>query len=252
MKRVLNVAAYRFAALPDAPAMRQRILAACEERALRGTVLLAEEGINLVLAGEPAPVRDFLAWLATDPRLGDLPVRESWSDEPPFARLRVRLKREIIRMDCPTVRPGAGRAPSVDAPTLSRWLAAGHDDSGRPVVMLDTRNAFEVDHGAFAGAIDWRLRRFGDFPAALAAHRDDLRDQTVVAYCTGGIRCEKATILMQQAGLDHVHQLDGGILGYFEQLGGAPHWQGECFVFDERVALRPDLGASTARAATTG
>jgi UPF0176 protein len=119
-------------------------------------------------------------------------------------------------------------------------------DEGRPVVMLDTRNGFEVDAGAFAGALDWRLARFSDFPAAAQAHAAELQGKTVVSYCTGGIRCEKAALWMQQAGIPHVLQLDGGILRYFEDVPGAPHWQGSCFVFDERVALDPHTAEAAA------
>jgi len=241
MERILNVSAYRFVELDDAPAWQERIRAEAQRLELKGSVLLATEGINLVLAGNELRVRAFLDWLRTDPRLAGLAVKESFSVTVPFARLRVKIKREIIRMDCPTVRPAAARAPAVSAATLARWLAAGHDDAGRPVVTLDTRNAFEVDHGAFQGAIDWRLARFGEFPAALAAHQGELAGKTVVTYCTGGIRCEKAAILMRDSGVEHVLQLDGGILAYFEQTPGAPHWRGGCFVFDERVALGPTL-----------
>ncbi len=241
MERILNVSAYRFVELDDAPVLQARIRAEADRCGLRGTVLLAPEGINLVLAGTAGRVRAFMVWLRDDPRLAGLAARESWGVAVPFARLRVKVKREIIRMDSPGVRPGAGRAPSVDAATLARWLAAGCDDNGRPVVTLDTRNAFEVDHGAFEGAVDWRLSRFGEFPSALAAHKTELQGKTVVTYCTGGIRCEKAAILMREAGVEHVLQLDGGILAYFEQTAGAPHWRGQCFVFDERVALAPDL-----------
>jgi UPF0176 protein len=143
-------------------------------------------------------------------------------------------------MDQPTIAPQDGRAPAVDAHTAKRWLDQGHDDNGRPVVTLDTRNAFEVDHGSFDGAIDWRLGKFSDFPAALQAHRADLEGKTVVSFCTGGIRCEKAVLAMQAAGLDNVWQLEGGILKYFEETGGA-HFHGKCFVFDEREALDAQL-----------
>jgi UPF0176 protein len=241
MQRILNVSAYRFVELDDTPALRERVRAEAQRHALKGTVVLAAEGINLVMAGGLAHVRAFMAWLRADPRLSGLVTRESFSDAVPFTRLRVKLKREIIRMDCPDVRPAAGRAPAVSAVTLARWLAAGHDDAGRPVVTLDTRNAFEVDRGAFEGAIDWRLARFGEFPAALAAHQVELGGKTVVTYCTGGIRCEKAALLMREAGVEHVLQLDGGILAYFEQTPGAPHWRGHCFVFDGREALGPAL-----------
>jgi len=149
-----------------------------------------------------------------------------------------------IRMNHPTIRPDVagtqGRAPAVDAPTLKRWLDQGHDDEGRPVVTLDTRNGFEVDFGTFEGAIDWRLDKFSAFPDQLLAHKNELQGKTVVSFCTGGIRCEKAALFMEEAGLDHVYQLDGGILKYFELAGGA-HYQGTCFVFDEREALGANL-----------
>ncbi|MED5618604.1 sulfurtransferase [Ideonella sp. BN130291] len=238
---ILNLSAYKFVELHDLPALQQHLLAQAEARGLKGTVLLAEEGINLFVAGQETPVREWLAVLRADPRFADLQPKESTSAEVPFKRLRVKVKREIIRMNMPAVRPAAGRAPAVAPATLARWLAQGHDDDGRPVVTLDTRNAFEVDQGAFEGAIDWRLAKFSDFPAALQAHRDELAGKTVVSYCTGGIRCEKAALVMQSAGLDHVYQLEGGILKYFEEAPGAPHWRGDCFVFDERIALDPAL-----------
>jgi UPF0176 protein len=237
---VLNISAYRFVELPDAAAWRERIHARASDAALKGTVLLAEEGINLFLAGEAQSLRGFVAWLRGDRRFADLETKESWSEAVPFGRLLVKHKREIIRMNHPAIQPQAGRAPALDAATLARWLDAGHDDAGRPVVTLDTRNAFEVDQGRFAGALDWRLSRFSEFPAAALAHREQMRGKTVVSYCTGGIRCEKAALFLQEAGVEHVWQLDGGILKYFEQTGGR-HFEGACFVFDERERLDPAL-----------
>jgi UPF0176 protein len=205
-------------------------------------VLLAEEGLNLCLAGPPEGIQAWLALLRSDARFADLPTKDSWSTNQPFQRLKVKIKREIIRMNLPTVRPAAGRAPAVPAATLARWIVQGHCDAGRPLKLLDTRNDFEVDAGAFAGAVDWRLRKFSDFPAALAAHRAEFAGHTVVSYCTGGIRCEKAALVMQDEGLAHSYQLEGGILKYFEDTGGAaPGWVGDCFVFDERTALAPTL-----------
>jgi UPF0176 protein len=156
----------------------------------------------------------------------------------------VKVKREIIRMDCPTIQPAAGRAPAVAAATVKRWLDAGMDDNGRPVVTLDTRNDFEVDAGTFEGAIELRISKFTEFPHALQQHKAELEGKTVVSFCTGGIRCEKAAILMREAGLEHVFQLEGGILKYFEEVGGA-HYRGDCFVFDERRTLAADLSATT-------
>jgi UPF0176 protein len=241
MGSVLNIAAYRFVPLDDLPALRERLLGLAGPLALKGTVLLAEEGLNLFLAGAPAQVDAFLAALCRDARFAGLSAKRSLSDAVPFQRLKVKIRREIIRMDCPTVRPATGRAPGVAPRTLQRWLAAGRDDAGREVVMLDTRNAFEVAQGRFEGAIDWQLSRFGEFPAAVRAHREALRSRTVVTYCTGGIRCEKANLLMRAEGFEQVYQLDGGILQYFEDTDGAPHWQGRCVVFDERGALDADL-----------
>jgi UPF0176 protein len=237
---VLNISAYRFVPIDDPQALRSVLAARAHALGLLGTILLAGEGLNLFLAGEPAAVRGFLDELRADERFEGLEAKESWSAGPPFRKLLVKVKREIIRMNHPAVQPAQGRAPAIDAPTVRRWLDQGHDDEGRPVVTLDTRNAFEVDHGTFDGALDWRLRRFSDFPDALRAHRDELEGRTVVSFCTGGIRCEKAAILMREAGLDHVWQLDGGILKYFEQAGGA-HFHGHCFVFDERELLDAEL-----------
>jgi UPF0176 protein len=173
-------------------------------------------------------------------------IKESWTDAQPFRRMLVKERPEIIRMADPTIRPITERAPGIDASTLKRWLDQGHDDAGRPIVLLDTRNAYEVDQGSFAGAIDWRIERFTEFPAALDAHRAELAGKTVVSFCTGGIRCEKAAILMRERGVTDVVQLDGGILRYFEVVGGA-HYQGTCYVFDRRRALDPALNPSPLR-----
>ena len=239
MASVLNISAYLFTRIDDTgelrPLLRERAFAA----GLKGTILLAEEGINLFLAGDAQGVRGFVAELRADPRFATLTTKESWSDAQPFGKMLVKVKREIIRMDHPTIRPEGDRAPAVAPATLRRWLDSGHDDDGREVVLLDTRNAFEVDYGAFDGALDWRIERFTQFPDAAAAAAPDLAGKTVVSYCTGGIRCEKAAIYLREAGVE-AYQLDGGILGYFEHVGG-DHWSGDCFVFDEREALTPGL-----------
>ena len=245
VQSILNIAAYRFVSLSDAADWRESIRSQGQALQLKGTVLLASEGINLVIAGAESAVREFMAWLRRDARFADLEFKESLSEAVPFKRWNVKLKAEIIRMNHPAIQPQAQRAPAVDAATLARWLSSGHDDNGRPVVTLDTRNAFEVDHGRFKGAIDWRISKFSEFPQALLAHREALLDKTVVSYCTGGIRCEKAALFMREAGLEHVFQLDGGILKYFQETGGA-HFDGSCFVFDEREALGPDLAPAVA------
>lgn len=239
MPDVLNISAYLFVRILDPAQLRTTLQARADERGLKGTIVLAEEGINLFLAGPADQVRGFLDELRTDGRFAALTAKESWSGEQPFAKMLIKVKSEIIRMDLPTIRPEGARAPAVSPATLRRWLDQGHDDAGREVVLLDTRNAFEVDYGAFDGAVDWQIDRFTQFPDQARAHRAELDGKTVVSYCTGGIRCEKAAIHLRDLDID-AYQLDGGILGYFEHEGGA-HWNGECFVFDHREALTPEL-----------
>ena len=237
---IVNLSAYRFVNLDDLPALRERVLARCMALDLKGTILLAPEGINLFLAGPRESIEPFMDWLREDPRFAGLTPKESMSENVPFGRMRVRLKKEIITMRMPTIRPEQGRAPSVTPATLKRWLDDGHDDDGRDVVLLDTRNDYETDVGLFDGAVDYRLASFTELPAALAGDQARYRDKTVVSYCTGGIRCEKAVLHMQDIGMQHVYQLEGGILKYFEETDGA-HWRGDCFVFDERGAVDPAL-----------
>jgi UPF0176 protein len=249
----LNISTYRFVQLDDLPALRERLEASAAAAGLKGTILVAPEGLNLSVAGAPAGVR---AWVAQalhgEARFAGLATKDSVSDAMPFQRLKVKIRREIIRMDHPAIRPQRGRAPSVAPAALARWLAQGHDDAGREVALLDTRNAFEADAGTFVGAHDWRLAKFSDFPAAFDARRAELEGKTVVSFCTGGIRCEKAALYMAERGRPDALQLEGGILGYFAATGGAaPGWRGECVVFDERravdAALAPRGAAAEAR-----
>jgi UPF0176 protein len=242
--RILNLSAYQFATLDKTAEWRPHVLERCKSLDLRGTILLAPEGINLFVAGVEGNVRAFMDFINRDPlfegKFATLQFKESFSEDRPFNRMLVRLKREIITMKKPAIRPEEGRAPSVAPATLKGWLDRGHDDAGRPVVMLDTRNAFEVDVGTFAHALDYRIHKFSEFPAVIEANRADLEGKTVVSFCTGGIRCEKAAIHMKEVGIENVYQLEGGILKYFEEVGGA-HYEGDCFVFDQRTALNPQL-----------
>jgi len=243
VNQILNISCYKFVALPDATDLRQSCLDQALARQLKGTILIAEEGINFFLAGRAEDVRGFVDWLRTDARLTDLAPKESWSATQPFRKMLVKVKNEIIRMNHPSIRPAQGRAPAVTPETAKRWLDQGHDDEGRPVVTLDTRNQFEVDAGTFKNTINWGITKFTEFPEAVQAHLDELQDKTVISFCTGGIRCEKAAIYMRNAGLPHVYQLEGGILKYFEKVGSA-HYDGGCFVFDERRAVGADLSAT--------
>jgi len=240
MTQIINIAAYKFVGLADLEQRKAEMMAQAQALALKGTILLTPEGINLFLAGSRAATEVFLAWLRQDNTFADLDAKYSVSEGVPFKKLLVKIKEEIIRMNHPTIRPESGRASAVDAHTAARWIAEGKDDTGRPVVLLDTRNDFEVEAGTFKGAINWRLSKFTEFPQALLDHKDEFVGKTVISFCTGGIRCEKAAIFMADAGVENVYQLDGGILKYFEQTGGAGY-EGNCFVFDERRSLDATL-----------
>lgn len=237
---ILNAAAYHFATIDDPQALAAQLRERAGSADLRGTVLVAAEGLNLFLAGPDDALHGFLDNLRADPRFAGLTVKFSRSATQPFARLKVKVKAEIISFRRDNASPLQGRAPAVSPDELARWLQQGRDDKGKRVVLLDTRNREEVGYGTFTNALTLPIDNFTDLPEALAPHRESLRDATVVSFCTGGIRCEKAALWMRADGMDNVLQLDGGILGYFEQVGGYGY-DGRCFVFDERVALDAEL-----------
>ena len=240
--KFLNIAAYRFVALEHLPQLRDEIRARCVRLELKGSVLLAAEGINLFLAGAAENVETCLAALRADERFAAIEAKRSWSDAQPFKRLRVKIKREIVTMRRAEIDPARAPAPRLAPQELKRWL-----DQGRDLVLLDTRNQFEVALGSFEDALSLQLKSFSDFPRATPALAERARDRTIVTFCTGGIRCEKAAPWLISQGFRDVYQLEGGILNYFEQCGGA-HFRGACFVFDERVALdaglHPDRGVA--------
>ena len=238
---IVNTAAYLFVPLADAEALTATLHERAKALELRGTILIAEEGINLFLAGSSESIDGFYSQLKADARFADMRIKYSHSQMQPFARLKAKFKPEIISFRRDDGQPlDYPRAPSVAPATVQRWLRQGHDDDGKRVVMLDTRNWQEFAHGTFAGALTLPIAKFTDLPAALEPHRESLADATVVSFCTGGIRCEKAALWMQNDGMHNVLQLEGGILGYFEEVGGEGY-DGRCFVFDERVALDAQL-----------
>ncbi|MBP6749391.1 MAG: sulfurtransferase, partial [Xanthomonadaceae bacterium] len=197
--------------------------------------------LNLFLAGAPSSIGEWLRSSREDPRFADIQVKFSRSETVPIAKLQVKIKAEIIAFRREDASPlDAPRAPAVSPSELRRWIAQGHDDSGRRLALVDTRNREETDYGSFADALLLPIDNFTELPAALDAHREALADAAVVGFCTGGIRCEKAVLWMRANGFPDALQLDGGILGYFEREGGAGY-RGDCFVFDDRVALDPDL-----------
>ncbi len=237
---IRNIAAYHFVPVADPEALAVQLRNFAEVAGLRGTVLVATEGVNLVLAGEAAAIDDFVAWLHADPRFAAMHIKASDSVDMPFARLKVKVKPEIISFRQPGSSPDDGRAPGVSPQTLARWIGQGADDSGARLVLLDTRNREEVAYGTFTDAMVLPIDNFTELPDAVLARREALADATVVSFCTGGIRCEKAALWMRAQGMDNVLQLDGGILGYFEAVGGQSY-DGACFVFDDRIALSPSL-----------
>ncbi|UNK51238.1 sulfurtransferase [Lysobacter sp. S4-A87] len=237
---LLNIAAYHFTPIQHPQDLAAQLQARAQDLGLRGSMLVAGEGINLFLAGTDAAIHGFLDALRVQDGFADLIVKFSRSRRQPFARLKVKVKPEIISFRRDNASPLTGRAPAVLPETLARWLDQGHDDAGKRVVMLDTRNREEFGYGTFNEALTLPIDNFTDLPQALEPHREALSDATVVSFCTGGIRCEKAALWMQAEGMSNVLQLDGGILGYFERVGGR-HYDGRCFVFDERVALDPGL-----------
>jgi predicted sulfurtransferase len=237
---IVNIAGYRFVDLPDRDELRTPMINACKATSLRGTILLAHEGINFFLAGTQQGVDDFLVFLDSDVRFLDIPLKVSHTDYQPFNRMNVRLKKEIISIGMDEVQPAVFTGDSIAPKEFKQWL-----DDGKTVTILDTRNDYEIRLGTFENAIDLDITSFRAFPAAVDAMPDELKDTPVVMFCTGGIRCEKASVVMLEAGFKDVRQLEGGILGYFEEVGGS-HWNGDCFVFDHRVALTPELKESEA------
>ena len=230
-----NISAYLFARMERLKPLRDELLKFCKERGLKGTILLAPEGINLFVAGRHLGIEDLVFKLRTLPGLSDLHPKYSESAGQPFSRMLVRLKKEIISSGVDGIDPVNKPSPRVKPTELKQWL-----DEGKPLVLFDTRNDYEVKLGTFKGAIPAGIDHFRKFPEAVENLPDEMREAPVVTFCTGGIRCEKAAPLMEKMGFKEVYQLEGGILKYFEDVGG-DHYEGECFVFDQRVGLDPAL-----------
>lgn len=233
MKTPAPIAAafYHFATLPDFAQMRASLKALCDERNVTGTILLAAEGVNGTIAGQPEDVRAVLDFLRADPRLAALEHKESPATHDTFHRMKVRLKREIVTLGVPDLDPASQAGTYVDP---AEWNALLDDPN---VVLVDTRNDYEVAIGSFPGALNPATRSFRELPEWVEQH-PELRGKKVAMFCTGGIRCEKSTALLRSRGFDEVYHLKGGILKYLETVSAQENrWQGECFVFDERVAV---------------
>lgn len=225
---IKHVAGYRFVPLTSLKSLREDLLNVCEKYQLKGTVLLSEEGININVAGGVNEVDAFKDDLQQDERFQSIRFHEALLEAIPYRRLKIKIKKEIITFSQPGLDVTTERAQTVSPRDFKRWFA-----EGREMLVLDTRNDFEVQCGTFEGALNLHIDRFTQLPEAVESLD---RQQTIVMFCTGGIRCEKAALYMQQKGFDHVYQLDGGILGYFSEVG-SDYYHGDCFVFDERIAV---------------
>lgn len=237
----VNISAYKFVPIADPAAVKADLLPLCRSLELKGTILVSLEGINMFVAGTRAAIDRYLEHLKNYPDFDGLPIKESLSDHQPFSRMLVRLKKEIISMGVETINPALKTSPKLKAAELKKWL-----DDGKDITLLDVRNDYEVEVGTFQTATPIGVDHFRKFPEAIASLPPETKQKPVVMFCTGGIRCEKAGPLMQEHGFEHVYQLDGGILRYFEEVGG-DHYDGDCFVFDKRVAVDPALAETDAQ-----
>ncbi|RKQ96900.1 UPF0176 protein [Kushneria sinocarnis] len=229
-------ALYKFVSLPDYRALREPLLEVMRAHAVKGTLLLAEEGINGTVAATRENIDALLAWLKADPRLSDLEHKESHASERPFHRTKVKLKREIVTMGVEGVDPGRLAGTYVEP---QEWNALIEDPE---VLVLDTRNEYEVEIGSFEGAVDPHTQSFREFPEYVKQHYDPAQHRRVAMFCTGGIRCEKASSWMLEQGFEEVYHLKGGVLKYLEEVPEEQSkWRGDCFVFDDRVTVRHDL-----------
>lgn len=232
-------ALYQFVSLKQLDVLRERLQKLCDKSEALGTILLASEGINGTIAATRKGMARCLDWLELDGRFDNLSLKFSYSPDPPFLRMKVRLKREIVTMGRPEINPAKRTGTHIDP---AEWNSLISDPD---VLIIDTRNTYETAIGMFDGAVDPMTKNFRDFPDwahELANQREDRRPKKIAMYCTGGIRCEKASALMQDMGFAEVYHLKGGILKYLEEIPATnSKWQGECFVFDGRVTVDHDL-----------
>lgn len=236
MNRILVAALYKFVELADFSQMQAPLFAFCDKRGIKGTLLLAREGINGTIAGPEQAMREVLAHLREDPRLATLEHKESWAEAMPFYRLKIKLKREIVTMGVPDIEPTTMAGAYVPP---EQWNALIDDPE---VVVVDVRNDYEVSIGTFRGAVNPNTTSFSEFPEWVRQQSEEggvLADGARVAmFCTGGIRCEKSTAYLRSQGFDEVYHLQGGILKYLETVPADQSlWDGQCFVFDERVSV---------------
>jgi UPF0176 protein len=239
-EQIVVCALYKFVDLPNFSDLRQPLLNIMLQQKVRGTLLLAHEGINGTIAGSRKGIDAVLTWLRRDSRLADLDTKESFTDTPPFLRSKVKLKKEIVTMGIEDIDPARSAGAYVEP---QDWNALISDPD---VLLIDTRNNYEVSVGSFKNAVNPNTETFREFPTYIAGHLDKNKHKKVAMYCTGGIRCEKSTAYLKEQGFEQVFHLKGGILNYLEKVPAPDSlWQGECFVFDDRVTVDHSLQKGT-------
>ena len=231
----LNVAGYKFEPLENLNSLIPEFQNKCDELGLKGSVYLSPNGINFSIAGTKKNIDTYIEFMEEDSRFRDIPLKKTFSETQPFRRMKVRLKKEIISLGRDDIDPRELTGDYISPRELFEMYETKED-----VIVLDTRNEYETRVGLFENAVDLQLDTFRDFPSAIETLPEEYKDKQIVMYCTGGIRCEKASAVMMKAGFSDVKQLEGGVLDYFKETGGA-YWNGDCFVFDERVALDKEL-----------
>ena len=231
----LNVAGYKFEPLENLDSLIPEFQNKCDELGLKGSVYLSPNGINFSIAGTEENIDTYIKFMEEDSRFRDIPLKKTFSETQPFRRMKVRLKKEIISLGRDDINPRELTGDYISPQELFEMYETKED-----VIVLDTRNEYETRVGLFENAVDLQLDTFRDFPSAIETLPEEYKDKQIVMYCTGGIRCEKASAVMMKAGFSDVKQLEGGVLDYFKETGGA-YWNGDCFVFDERVALDKEL-----------
>ena len=233
--KIANITGYKFTPIEDELHLKETILRRSINLNLKGTVLISSKGLNFSVSGTKNNIDKFIVFIHSDSRFADVDVKITYNEYQPFRKMLVRIKKEIISMGVEEINPYQFTGQKISPKELNDKL-----DNNEEIVLLDTRNEYEVRLGTFKNALDLDLDSFRDFPEEIEKLREDLNGREIVMFCTGGIRCEKASALMLKNGFENIKQIEGGVINYFKETGGK-HWNGDCFVFDDRVALNKDL-----------
>ena len=232
---ISNITGYKFTPITNTKSLQEEILNHSKRLGLKGTVLISQKGLNFSIAGEIESCKNFITFLRSDKRFSDIDIKKTYNEYQPFRKMLVRIKKEIISMSVDQIDPFTFTGEKISPKELHKKLNNKED-----IILLDTRNEYEVRLGTFENALDLNLDSFRDFPKEIKNLKEEMKDKEIVMFCTGGVRCEKASALMLKNGFKDVKQIDGGVINYFKETGGA-FWKGDCFVFDDRVALDKEL-----------